>query len=76
MPFYILGAFGRASCVVLLVAALTLGGAAPASALIATFFVLWTAYAFISGIVAVPYNDIVARAIPSDRRSRLLVTWN
>jgi hypothetical protein len=35
---------------------------------------LWTIYAFVSGIVAVPYNDIVARAIPSKRRSRLLAT--
>ena len=72
MPFYMIGAFGRASCVVLLVVALALSGTTPAPALIAVFFVLWTAYAFISGIVAVPYNDIVARAIPSDRRSRLL----
>ena len=29
-------------------------------------------YAFVSGIVAVPYNDIVARSIPSPLRSRLL----
>ena len=33
---------------------------------------LWTIYAFVSGVVAVPYNDIVGRAIPSGRRSRLL----
>ena len=33
---------------------------------------LWTAYAFVSGIVAVPYNDIVGRSIPSSRRSRML----
>ncbi|MBL4767507.1 MAG: hypothetical protein JKY94_07265, partial [Rhodobacteraceae bacterium] len=36
------------------------------------FFVLWTLYAFISGIVAVPYNDIVGRSIPSKARSRML----
>ena len=36
--------------------------------------VLWTAYAFVSGIVAVPYNDIVARSVPSEMRSRLLAT--
>jgi hypothetical protein len=36
------------------------------------FFAIWTLYAFVSGIVAVPYNDIVARSIPSDRRSRML----
>ena len=51
---------------------LALGGVLPGSALIALFFLLWTAYAFISGIVAVPYNDIVARSVPSERRSRLL----
>jgi len=27
---------------------------------VAGFFVLWTLYAFVGGIVAVPYNDIVA----------------
>ncbi|MDH3581355.1 MAG: MFS transporter [Hyphomicrobiales bacterium] len=36
--------------------------------------VLWTTYAFVSGIVAVPYNDIVARSVPSEMRSRLLAT--
>ncbi|VAW17146.1 hypothetical protein MNBD_ALPHA12-2198 [hydrothermal vent metagenome] len=35
---------------------------------------LWTGYAFVSGIVAVPYNDIVARSTPSNLRSRLLAT--
>src|SRR3546814_20182212 len=35
---------------------------------------IWTVYAFVSGIVAVPYNDIVARAVPPDLRSRLLAT--
>jgi hypothetical protein len=39
---------------------------------VAGFFGLWTAYAFVSGIVAVPYNDIVARIIPSGARSRML----
>ena len=29
-------------------------------------------YAFVSGIVAVPYNDIVGRSIPSGARSRML----
>ena len=33
---------------------------------------LWTLYAFISGIVAVPYNDIVGRSIASNVRSRML----
>jgi Na+/melibiose symporter-like transporter len=44
----------------------------PAGVVTALFFGLWIAYSFVSGIVAVPYNDIVARAIPSGRRSRLL----
>jgi len=36
------------------------------------FFSVWITYSFVSGIVAVPYNDIVARSVPSVRRSRLL----
>jgi MFS family permease len=36
------------------------------------FCIVALAYAFASGIVAVPYNDIVARSVASDRRSRLL----
>ena len=40
--------------------------------MIALFFAVWTIYSFMSGIVAVPYNDIVARSVPSERRSRLL----
>ena len=72
MPFYVVGAFGRAACLPLLAAAVAaLGGASP-TVLAVVFFVLWTGYAFISGIVAVPYNDIVGRAIPSGRRSRML----
>ncbi len=72
MPFYIVGAFGRAAClaglgVLLLVAAADGGGS-----IVGLFFGLWIAYAFVSGIVAVPYNDIVARSVPSLRRSRLL----
>ena len=72
MPFYIAGAFGRSVCLALLALLVAALGDAPAAVLAAAFFVLWTAYAFISGIVAVPYNDIVGRAIPSGRRSRLL----
>ncbi len=72
MPFYVVGAFGRAACLALLAAAVAVMGDASPVALTAVFFTLWTGYAFISGIVAVPYNDIVGRAIPSDRRSRLL----
>ena len=72
MPFYAFGAFGRAGCLFAVAALLWLGGGVPPALLIAAFFALWTAYAFISGVVAVPYNDIVARSIPSRFRSRML----
>jgi hypothetical protein len=36
------------------------------------FLGLWTLYAFVSGVVAVPYIDIVGRSIPSKARSRML----
>jgi len=72
MPYYRFGAFGRVialAAVALLVAA---GGAAPGGVWLVALFLLWSGYAFIAGIVAVPYNDIVARHIPPNRRSRLL----
>ena len=72
MPFYMFGAFGRATCLVGLAGLLWFGGALPGGLVVPGFFLLWTAFAFVSGVVAVPYNDIVARAIPSTRRSRLL----
>ena len=72
MPFYMVGAFGRAACLAAIAGLLAVGGGFPQALLVALFFGLWTAYAFISGIVAVPYNDIVARSVPSARRSRLL----
>lgn len=72
MPFYMAGAFGRAVCLAALAALLWLGATLPLTALVTLFFVLWTMYAFIGGVVAVPYNDIVARSVPSERRSRLL----
>ena len=72
MPFYCVGAFGRAACLAALAALLWFASALSHSWLIIWFFVLWTMFAFIGGIVAVPYNDIVARAVPSQRRSRLL----
>ena len=72
MPFYIVGAFGRAACLVGIAGLLASAGVFPDAVLIALFFGLWTAYAFVSGIVAVPYNDIVARSVPSRSRSRLL----
>ena len=72
MPLYKMGAFGRTACLAALVPVLIVAGPAPGEITIIFFFLLWTAYAFVSGIVAVPYNDIVARSVPSDRRSRLL----
>lgn len=72
MPFYMAGAFGRAACLAMLAGMLGMAAGLPGDAVIALFFLLWTVYAFIGGIVAVPYNDIVARAIPSNGRSRLL----
>ena len=74
MPFYIVGAFGRTVAIAILAAILWLGSAIgwTYATLGAATLALWTVYACLSGIVGVPYNDIVARAVPSDRRSRLL----
>jgi MFS family permease len=72
MPYYIVGAFGRASCLAVLALVLLFGSVLPAATLAGLVLGVWTAYAFVSGIVAVPYNDIVARSVPSERRSRLL----
>lgn len=72
MPFYALGAFGRVACLTGVAGIALVAGSAPTSGSIVVFFVLWTLYAFVGGILAVPYNDIVARSIPSVRRSRLL----
>ncbi len=74
MPYYVIGAFGRASFIALIALVLALGGSWPHGVLVPLVMALWSGYAFISGIVAVPYNDIVARAVPSARRSRLLAT--
>ncbi len=77
MPFYAIGAYGRAVCAASIAVLLWWGADWPQVdwpplPLAAGFLVLWTAYAFVSGIVAVPYNDIVGRSIPSERRSRML----
>ena len=74
MPFYMLGAFGRVACLAAVGMAMALSGPLPGVLIVGAFFVLWTVYAFVGGIVAVPYNDIVARVIPSSHRSRLLAT--
>ena len=74
MRYYVVGAFGRATCMALLAFVLYIGAGWPALMLSILVVSIWTAYAFISGIVAVPYNDIVARSVPSELRSRLLAT--
>ncbi|OGA62885.1 MAG: MFS transporter [Betaproteobacteria bacterium RIFCSPLOWO2_12_FULL_65_14] len=72
LPFYMLGAFGRVACLAGVAALLGVAGSEPGLLVVIAFFVLWTVYSFVSGIVAVPYNDIVARSIPSAERSRML----
>ncbi len=72
MPFYIVGAFGRALCLALIAVLLAVAAGLPHGWVVAGFLALWTLYAFVSGIVAVPYNDIVGRSIPSGSRSRML----
>ncbi len=72
MPFYIVGAFGRAACLALIAGLFAATVAPPHGWVVAGFMALWTLYAFVSGIVAVPYNDIVGRAVRSEMRSRML----
>lgn len=72
MPYYVVGAFGRATCLALIAGLLALAGDLTVGWLAVGFLSLWTLYAFVSGIVAVPYNDIVGRSIPSEARSRML----
>lgn len=77
MPFYVFGAFGRAAAAAAIAVLLWWGSDWPQFdwppvPLALGFLALWTVYAFVSGVVGVPYNDIVGRAIPSGRRSRML----
>ena len=72
MPYYLAGAVGRAVCLAALGLVLWFSTNLTLVALSGIFFVLWTMYSLIGGIVAVPYNDIVARSVTSGRRSRLL----
>ena len=74
MRYYAIGAFGRATCMALMAAVLFAGRDWPVFWLALSVLAIWTGYAFVSGIVAVPYNDIVARSVPSQLRSRLLAT--
>jgi MFS family permease len=71
LPFYMAGAFGRVVCLGL-ISLLLVVIPRESPSLAVGFFVLWTLYAFVGGILAVPYNDIVARSIPSAERSRML----
>lgn len=75
-PIYLLGGWGRAIFLALLAVVLlarpSTSGKNAALSLLIVFFVLWTLFSFISGLAGVPYNDIVGRVIPADRRSRLL----
>nr|WP_306267474.1 MFS transporter [Pararhizobium sp. IMCC3301] len=82
MPYYVFGAYGRALCLMLIALLLWWGPDLVKSDLLqsgwqpvplaAGFLLLWTLYAFVSGVVAVPYNDIVGRSIPSQSRSTML----
>ncbi len=72
MMFYVVGAVGRAFCLALIAVLLAFTVDLPGAWAAGGFLALWTLYAFISGIVAVPYNDIVGRSIPSHARSRML----
>ena len=72
MPFYVAGAFGRASCLALIALLLAIVSEPASGWAVGGFLALWTVYAFVSGIVAVPYNDIVGRSIQSGARSRML----
>ena len=72
--YYFFGAFGRAACIAAIACLLFYGAAWSPFSLGIAVMALWTIYAFVSGFVAVPYNDMVARAVPSDLRSRLLAT--
>jgi Na+/melibiose symporter-like transporter len=74
-PIYLVGGGGRAACLGLLAVALLVwpAGAGDTSfALLVVFFAVWAAFSFVAGLSGVPYNDVIARTIPSDRRSRLL----
>lgn len=72
MPFYVFGAYGRALMAAMIALLLWFNGSMPPAHLGLAFLGLWTLYAFVSGVVAVPYNDIVGRSIPSSSRSRML----
>lgn len=71
-PIYLFAGFGRAVFIALLAGVLFLASGMAPSWFLATFFIAWTGYSFVSGVAGVPYNDVVGRVIPSERRSTFL----
>ncbi len=74
MFYYKIGAFGRALAMAVMALVLWIGAGWSPGVLVTLVMVIWVIYAFISGVVGVPYNDLVARSVPSNLRSRLLAT--
>ena len=72
MPFYVFGAYGRAVMTGLIAVVHWVGSDWSPMTLATVFLILWTLYALISGVVAVPYHAIVGRSIRSEARSRML----
>ena len=75
-PIYLVGGWGRALSLGALTAVLLWWGGlqdAPGVAL-TLFFAIWTLFSFIAGLAGASYNDVIARTIPSEWRSRLLAT--
>src|SRR5262245_53982876 len=58
LRFYMAGAFGRVACLLVLAGLVGTAVLPAGPPTIALFFAVWTMYALVSGIVAVPYNDI------------------
>jgi hypothetical protein len=75
-PIYLVAGWGRAGALGILASVLVLFAEPEPSpgqvGLLTLFFTLWTVFSLVSGLAGVPYNDVVGRAIPADRRSRLL----
>lgn len=75
-PIYLVGGWGRAVSLGVLAAVLLLWDRldeAPGVAL-TLFFLIWTLFSFVAGLAGASYNDVIARTIASERRSRLLAT--
>ena len=74
-PIYLVGGWGRALSLGALSVLLLWGGLGDAPGLALTlFFVIWTLFSFIAGLAGASYNDVIARTIPAEWRSRLLAT--